>query len=529
MLFRIGDVLEPAVAYTVHPSHGRAARDQDSFRGPCHGCHPACFPDPVVHTSSRDTNAPRPHSLTASNSGVHGSGGCSRNPVRLLVKKPSKIVHLGDAPSVRRLYGARYQRKQGTVRCASRNDKRSKGLVGADRSPRRYGEAADGARTGLGEGIPEIPKLRSRVLKVFGAIEVAHHQFLPGEIETLPFKGPVVNLHLSAPHRLVQRQHDLTRKGLVATNNAAVTPAGVHGYWRTQAASEDMSMLLEGGFIRWVARESDVDPDRIEIAPLFSAPDPQIERIGLSLLSEMETRGLGGELYAESLATVLALHLLREHSSLGRGSRQKVGREGGFSKRALRQATDYINDNLPRKLTLAEIAGSGAHEPRRLRPHFQDGHRAHAAPVRHPPARRACENPDLGHRPDRRGGRPSRGFLQPEPPRPPRQASAWRLPRCPAPGHYTLAHSISRKERDSVLKERDSVRQSILHPLIMPVNGLRNEGSVRILAGPKNTGEAGKREDRHPAYTDTRTSTPTPTINRAPPIVRLAPGATLYT
>jgi hypothetical protein len=109
-------------------------------------------------------------------------------------------------------------------------------LAGADRSPRRYGDAAYDVRTGLGEGIPKVPKLRSRALKVFGTVEVAHHQFLPGEIQTLPFKGPVVNLHLSAPHRLVQRQHDLMRKGLVATNDAAVTPAGVTGYWRTDAA-----------------------------------------------------------------------------------------------------------------------------------------------------------------------------------------------------------------------------------------------------------------------------------------------------
>ena len=104
--------------------------------------------------------------------------------------------------------------------------------------------------------------------------------FLPGEIETLPFKGLVVNLHLSAPHRLVQRQHDLAREGLVATNNVAVTPAGVTGYWRTDAASEDMSMLLEDRFIRGVTRESDVDPDRIEVVPLFSAPDPQIGASG---------------------------------------------------------------------------------------------------------------------------------------------------------------------------------------------------------------------------------------------------------
>lgn len=213
-------------------------------------------------------------------------------------------------------------------------------------------------RTGLGEGIPKVPKLRSRALKVFGTIEVAHHQFLSGEIETLPLKGPVVNLHLSAPHRLVQRQHDLAREGLVATNDVAVTPAGAPGYWRTDAASEDMSMLLEECFIRRVAREADVDPDKFELVPLFSAPDPQIERIGHSLLSELETGGLmGGDLYAESQATLLALHLLRNHSSLERNSRRRLGREGGFSGRTLGRATDYINDNLPRKLTLEEIAG----------------------------------------------------------------------------------------------------------------------------------------------------------------------------
>ena len=118
-----------------------------------------------------------------------------------------------------------------------------------------------------------------------------------------------------------------------------------------------MSMLLEEGFFRWVAQEAGIDPDRIEVVPVFSVPDPQIERIGLSLLSEMENGGLGGVLYAESQATVLALHLLRNHSSLGRGSGRKLGSEGGFSKRGLEQATDYINDNLSRKLTLAEIAG----------------------------------------------------------------------------------------------------------------------------------------------------------------------------
>jgi hypothetical protein len=86
-------------------------------------------------------------------------------------------------------------------------------LVGADRLTSCHGKPADNEWSGLGEGIPEIPKLRSRTLKVFGTIEVAYHRFTPGEIDTLPFKGPVVNLHLSAPHRLVQRQDGKTRGG----------------------------------------------------------------------------------------------------------------------------------------------------------------------------------------------------------------------------------------------------------------------------------------------------------------------------
>ncbi len=233
----------------------------------------------------------------------------------------------------------------------------------ADLSRDRNGIAADDEQAGLRQGIPEVPKLRSRELKVFGTIEVAYHQFLPGEIEALPFKGPVVNLHLSAPHRLVQRQDGKTRGGLVATNDAAITPAGSPGYWRTDAASEDVSMLLEGGFIRRVAAETGIEPEGVEIVPLFSAPEAQLGRIGLSLLSEMQSGGLGGELYAESLATVLALHLLRNHSSLGRRSKRKTERGSGYSKRALGRATEYVNENLSRKLTLEEIAGAAHMSP----------------------------------------------------------------------------------------------------------------------------------------------------------------------
>lgn len=105
-------------------------------------------------------------------------------------------------------------------------------------------------------------------------------------------------------------------------------------------------------------RRGGADPDSMEVVPCFNAPAPQIQGIGLSLLSEMVTGGVGGELYAEALANVLALHILRQHSSLGRRSVRGIGREdSGFSKRSIAEAIDYINDNVTRKLTLEEIAG----------------------------------------------------------------------------------------------------------------------------------------------------------------------------
>ena len=239
-----------------------------------------------------------------------------------------------------------------------------KGLVGAIGSRGRYGRAANGTSAGLlCEEAPETPVLLSKQLKVFGAIEVAHLRLLPGEVETPPFKGHLVNVHLGAPHRLVQRRNDHTHEGLKTTGAVDIVTAGMPGYWRMETASEDMSMLLEDRFIQRVAVEAGADPDKIEVVPFFSAPDPHVERIGLSLLSEMETGGLGGELFAESLANVLALHLLRHHSSLGAGSGRKAEHEGGFSKRALGRATDYINDNLSQKLTLTEIAGAAHLSP----------------------------------------------------------------------------------------------------------------------------------------------------------------------
>ncbi len=136
--------------------------------------------------------------------------------------------------------------------------------------------------------------------------------------------------------------------------------------WRGRVESDVLNLRLNNALLREVAESVEVDPDSVEIVLRHAVPDPQIERIGLSLNAEVEAEGLvGGRLYAESLANALAISLIRDHSSLGRNAARKAAREftGGLSKRALKSATDYISDNLEKDLTLAEIAGAAHMSP----------------------------------------------------------------------------------------------------------------------------------------------------------------------
>jgi AraC family transcriptional regulator len=152
------------------------------------------------------------------------------------------------------------------------------------------------------------------------------------------------------------------RKERVHRGEVAIIPAGPPWKWgfRGQTDSDLLPLCLEDAFLREVARSVEVDPEGIEIVPLLGERDPRIEQIGLLLKEEIEAEGLlGGGLYAESLATALAISLIRDHSSLGRKAARKAARErgGGLPRRALKEVIDYIGDNLEKDLTLAEMAG----------------------------------------------------------------------------------------------------------------------------------------------------------------------------
>ncbi len=144
----------------------------------------------------------------------------------------------------------------------------------------------------------------------------------------------------------------------------AVVPAGVPTEFRSREREpqevESLVVRLEPAFVRKVAEGADVEPDRVELVGVLGGRGAGIERIAASLLPEqLENEGLFDGLYADSLATALAVNLLRNHSSLGRSAAYKAEPEfqGGLPKAVLRGVTEYVEEHLARDLTLTEVSG----------------------------------------------------------------------------------------------------------------------------------------------------------------------------
>jgi AraC family transcriptional regulator len=93
--------------------------------------------------------------------------------------------------------------------------------------------------------------------------------------------------------------------------------------------------------------------DQVELLPQKPLYDPLIVQIGLALKADLESYRPGGKLYGETMATALAVHLLRNYSA---HSHRAIHHSGGLSLTQLKRVVDYINDHLEQDLGLEELA-----------------------------------------------------------------------------------------------------------------------------------------------------------------------------
>ncbi|HVG20103.1 MAG TPA: AraC family transcriptional regulator [Blastocatellia bacterium] len=145
-----------------------------------------------------------------------------------------------------------------------------------------------------------------------------------------------------------------SRDGWRDAANTPIIPAGqiYSAYWKEEL--EHLSIYLDPSLLAHAAAEA-MMPEGIELIEACTASDPLIRRIGMALKAEAESEGPAGRLYAESLANVLAVHLLRHYTQDGDKLRTAFG---GLSGRKLHRATEFIEENIERDLGINEIANA---------------------------------------------------------------------------------------------------------------------------------------------------------------------------
>jgi AraC family transcriptional regulator len=145
-----------------------------------------------------------------------------------------------------------------------------------------------------------------------------------------------------------------SRMEIRAGNSINITPAGVPAHWRYDGEDEVLVLRIAPSLLESVAaKESRQPAERVELVDQRGIRDARIERLGARFLEELMVGGFASRTCVQLLANLLAIHLLRQYSTIGDSAGTPPSK---LARHKLRQATDYIDRNLRDDLSLGKIS-----------------------------------------------------------------------------------------------------------------------------------------------------------------------------
>lgn len=186
-------------------------------------------------------------------------------------------------------------------------------------------------------------------------IKLTHYKFAAGELPEHHHPDHLITLALGDGCGGEIRTASGLRVRGQTRGSVAVIPSGQSFSARLESPSEHLAIYLDPALVlRAAASGSRSDRSNgVEVVEQCTPSDPVISGVGMALFAELESAGLGGRLYAESLANVLAVHLLRHYTN-STDRPQKF--TGGLSGKKLRQVMDFIAGSFESDLSLADLA-----------------------------------------------------------------------------------------------------------------------------------------------------------------------------
>jgi AraC family transcriptional regulator len=137
------------------------------------------------------------------------------------------------------------------------------------------------------------------------------------------------------------------------TGDFGFYPAYSRQSFQWDRAAEAIHLFLQPSLLNRTATELCLK-DSIALEPkLVAGIDPLIQQIALALKTSLEGDGTTTQLYGDTMANALAVHLLTHYST----HNPKLHLcHSGLSKCQLKRVLDHLHDSLDREVSLAELA-----------------------------------------------------------------------------------------------------------------------------------------------------------------------------
>jgi AraC family transcriptional regulator len=187
-------------------------------------------------------------------------------------------------------------------------------------------------------------------------VRVLHTRHASGDLEVPPLDHHCVIVHLDQSLNVSARFNGRDFNTSLSWGEITIIPAGTAAqwHWRNRDSHDALHIYLHPLFVQKIARACNLNPEQIELDAQLGIRDEQLTYIAMSLLYELREENIVGRVYADHVATLFAMQLVRRYSDL----KDIHHCRGGMSPRKLQKAIKLITDHLEQEqaIPIAAIA-----------------------------------------------------------------------------------------------------------------------------------------------------------------------------
>jgi AraC family transcriptional regulator len=165
-------------------------------------------------------------------------------------------------------------------------------------------------------------------------------------------------VNLGAPLQLSMDFEKRNLHGKVHAGEVAIIPAGTAWSYESRGPviRNALLLFLRPLVVRSVVERSDFARKELAVSPQIGFRSTQIRHISMSLLGELNQTNVVGRFCADSMATSLALLVIRHYSSLKDANRGQGGMAPHKLRRAIAMIDSYLEQEAEGRVALRSVA-----------------------------------------------------------------------------------------------------------------------------------------------------------------------------